>query len=212
MKLKHFWIRKIHSLLGIFPLGLFLLFYLALSLSLSQGRESFLQYHTFFLSLPYREGIILIFFWIPLASHGTLGLYNSLSTGVKIPRNPGRLPYFLYFLHRISGMAILAFFLYLLVVFQITAPTYLAGREYSVWFLQKLQSQMSSIPARVLYSVGFFSLIFHFSHGLWTSFKSWGITESALSRRVWGIFCLFLAFLLSGVACRFLYLLSFGSF
>jgi succinate dehydrogenase / fumarate reductase, cytochrome b subunit len=207
-----FLIRRLHSLLGLIPVGGFLGFHLATNASILDGPETFQTR----VDIIHRLGPVTLFvlewttIFLPILLHGLIGLV--IVTRGK--RNLIQYPYrenLRYTLQRLTGVIAFLFILY--HVFQmhgwiraewweqhIARP--LGGGQFH--WQEATRSAATVLQASpliaVIYAVGILAAVYHLANGLWTMGITWGVWTTPHAQRWANIPCL-----LFGVA-----LLSFG--
>jgi succinate dehydrogenase / fumarate reductase cytochrome b subunit len=183
----HFVLRKIHSLLGVIPVGLFLCFHLFMnSKSISESEthpfsdvvESIEGFHP---SRAFLIAVEILFIFLPLLLHGIYGIaiwWQGQSNVLKhrYARN------WMYSLQRWSGLVVFVFLI--LHVYQ----TRLSGSlPDGAWPADQLFARMNELlgqPAiMALYIVGTVASCFHFANGLWLVGITWGITIGPRSQK-----------------------------
>ncbi len=201
----YFLLRRLHSLSGIFPIGVFLLAHLTTNASIvwgdwlnpahhgHAGVETFQHEVDFIQNLP----VLVLLEWgllfFPIIFHAVLGMYFALTGRTNVDRYPYQNNW-RYTLQRISG--------YLGVVFIIMHITSLRfGVTY--WNLMPafdydaaasttaahFQNGVWGWVASIFYLVCVLALVFHFANGLWTAAITWGLTLSVQAQRRWGVIC-----------------------
>lgn len=198
---RHFRNRKLHSLLGVLPLGAFILEHLATNAFILGGQAAYDKQVNWLLSLPkpLLLGMELVMIAFPLAFHGLYGVKIALEG----KPNQGKYKYTrnrFYSLQRWTSMYLLAFIIYHVwttrfsghtFVFPATGPAGAAGNA-TVGVATELVRAMEPGHTSIYYFlveklggnwlVGFVYLLgvaaaaFHFSNGMWTFCISWGIT------------------------------------
>ena len=210
-------LRRLHSLSGIFPIGLFLFPHLTSNSSIVWGQtlghsahghggvETFQHEVNFIHGLPALVLIEIFGLWLPLLFHAAFGVYFA-STGRP---NVDRYKYqgnWRYLLQRLTGyVGVVYIFLHL--------SSLRWGWDYGGLFpsfeVERASSstaahfQHSSFPWFVilLYLVGVLSLVFHFANGLWTAAITWGLTVSATAQKRWGYVCTAVGLGLAAAGC-----------
>jgi succinate dehydrogenase/fumarate reductase cytochrome b subunit (b558 family) len=179
-----FLLRKVHSLTGVAPVGLFLVFHLWTNAKAMQGQQRFDDAVGDISHMPYlvlmEAGILL-----PLLFHAGYGVKLALDGR----HNVGRYGYsrnWMYTMQRVTGLLAFAFICFHL--YEYWAQKVL-GRMESQDFYPALCASMSStvsgIPVIALvYVLGIAASTFHFANGLWGFCFSWGITVSRRSQRL----------------------------
>jgi succinate dehydrogenase/fumarate reductase cytochrome b subunit (b558 family) len=178
-----FLLRKLHSLTGIVPVGVFLVFHLWTNAKALQGREQFDKAVAEISHMPYLlllEGGILL----PLLFHAVYGVVLALEG----KPNVGKYPYsrnWMYTLQRVTGVMAFLFIGFHLYEYWLQK---LLGNMTSEDFYPALIANMSStwkgVPVTALvYILGIAASAFHFANGLWAFCFSWGITVSRTAQR-----------------------------
>jgi succinate dehydrogenase / fumarate reductase cytochrome b subunit len=197
--------RKIHSLLGVIPLGLFIIEHALTNYSAFEGGpQGFKDSVKFLNSLPLVFFLELFFIWLPLLFHGVYGLYVAYQSNV----NTGQFQYgrnWAFAAQRITGVITFIFVFWHL--YQTRFQVMIGAVTH-----EQLGSVMHDISNNafyfVLYIIGILAATFHFSNGMWSFLVSWGITvgprAQRISARFWmGVFVVTaLLFILSLVAFR----------
>jgi len=120
---KDFYIRRIHSLLGIFPIGVFILEHFFTNSFAIHGATVYNGKIEFFKELPYLFLIEFFFIFLPLAAHALYGLY------IVFTGEPNNLQYgyyrnWMYLVQRITGVILLFFIGWHVYVTRISALLY----------------------------------------------------------------------------------------
>jgi succinate dehydrogenase / fumarate reductase, cytochrome b subunit len=192
----HFLLRRLHSLLGLMPVGGFLVFHLWEN---SQSRFGAAYYNDQVVGtlqgLNYMVLMEIFVIALPLLFHAGYGLVVLRSGSDEWRRFPW-LHHRFYLLQRISGVAIVLFLLFHLGV----------TRVWGIWepavkadLYTHMQSQLSQPPIFLLYLFGLLLSVFHLSNGLWSMAISWGLTTSEAAQRYWFYLCSLLFLLLNGL-------------
>jgi len=183
----HFLWRKLHSLTGIIPLGVFLFVHLYINSFALKSVESFDAAAKFMVSLPYLIAIELVVIFIPLIYHGIYGLLITWQS------EPNNIPYTwwrntLYLFQRITGVIAVIF-----IIAHVYATTisirYIQHTDVSFDFMNKLLSDPLSF---VFYVIGLGSVVYHFANGIWNFSINWGIITGRHSQKVFGWISLFI--------------------
>ena len=177
-----FLLRKLHSLSGVIPVGVFLLEHFWTNTRAMQGRTSYDRVDlgaVSFLWVVEFFGILL-----PLAFHALFGLYLAFAGKVQAPSYPYKSAW-IPALSRLSAMVAFAFIAYHVWEFRLAKSFYAMRSEafYST-LVAELSSTTMGIPiVAILYLVGVAAVVFHFAAGLWGFAFSWGFTPSEQSQR-----------------------------
>ncbi|WP_077619006.1 succinate dehydrogenase cytochrome b558 subunit [Bacillus sinesaloumensis] len=175
---REFFNRRLHSLLGVIPVGVFLIVHLFVNNFATRGEEAFNNAAGFMGSLPFRILLEVVVIYLPLLFHAIYGLYIAFTA----KNNVSRYSYFrnwMFFLQRISGIITLIF-----VAWHVweTRIAYALGKA-EVNF-DMMENILSSPAMLIFYLVGVISTIFHFSNGLWSFAVSWGLTQTPRSQQI----------------------------
>jgi succinate dehydrogenase / fumarate reductase cytochrome b subunit len=193
---QHFLLRRLHSLLGLLPVGLFLAFHLWENSQSRFGPEHYNgQVVGWLQGLNYLTIMEIFVILLPLLFHAGYGLVI-LRRGDSDWRRFPWLHHRLYLLQRISGVGIL---LFLLIHVGWTRVWGLFEPAVKADLYGHMQSLLSQPSIFLLYLVGLLLSTFHLSNGLWTLAISWGLTTSEAAQRYWFALCSLLFFLSSAI-------------
>lgn len=174
---REFFYRRLHSLLGVIPVGLFLTQHLVVNHFATGGEESFNKAANFMGNLPFRYFLEIFIIFLPLLFHAIYGLYIAFTA----KNNVNRYGYFrnwMFLLQRVTGVITLIFVTWHVWETRIAAQF---GAEVN---FQMMENILSSPFMFWFYVIGIISTIFHFANGLWSFLVSWGITMSPRSQRI----------------------------
>ncbi|MDU4697966.1 MAG: succinate dehydrogenase cytochrome b558 subunit [Paenibacillus sp.] len=185
--MKGFYSRKLHSLLGVIPLGFFLLEHMITNFSAVEGgSEGFKEAVAFLNSLPLVLVLEIFGIWLPLLYHGVYGMYIAF----QAKPNNGRFPTernLRYLLQRITGVIAFVFVIWHVVETRVQVALGNVTHE-------ELGGVMHDIVSNpiffVLYLIGVVSAAFHFTNGLWSFLVSWGVTVGPRAQRVSSYICM----------------------
>ncbi|MBB6732519.1 succinate dehydrogenase cytochrome b558 subunit [Cohnella zeiphila] len=179
--------RKLHSLLGVIPLGLFFIEHALTNYSAFEGGPEKFQKSVHGLhDLPLIFFLELILIWLPILYHGVYGLYLAFTSNLNTSRfSYGRNWAFAF--QRISGVITFIFVIWHL--WQIRVQVAL-GQLTIDEFGAKMHEIMNNPAFFVLYLIGVLAATFHFSNGLWAFLVSWGITVGPRAQRVSSRVCM----------------------
>ncbi|WP_332689646.1 succinate dehydrogenase cytochrome b558 subunit [Halalkalibacter lacteus] len=169
--------RKLHSLLGVIPIGIFLIQHLVVNHFATRGASAFNQASHFMESLPFRYALEIFIIFIPILYHAIYGLYIAF----QARNNTSRYGFFrnwMFVLQRISGVVLLIFIAWHVWETRIAAAF---GAEVSYDMMADIFSNPFMIA---FYIVGVVAATFHFANGLWSFAVSWGITVTPRSQQI----------------------------
>lgn len=174
---REFNFRRLHSLLGVIPVGLFLTQHLVVNHFATGGEESFNQAAHFMESLPFRYFLEIFIIFLPLYFHAIYGIYIAFTS----KNNASRFGFFrnwMFLLQRVSG--VITFIFVTWHVWQTRVAVFFGA----VVNFQMMEEIFSNPFMVAFYVLGVLSTIFHFANGLWSFCVSWGITVTPRSQRI----------------------------
>ena len=173
-----FYLRRLHSLLGIIPVGLFLAQHLVINHFATQGPEAFNKASHFMESLPFVLFLEWFVIYLPLMFHAFYGVYISFTAKNNTQRY-GTFRNWMFLLQRITGVILVVFIAW--HIFETRFQKAIGADEVNF-------DMMADILANplmfVFYVVGVVSATFHLANGIWSFLVSWGITQSPKSQRI----------------------------
>ncbi|CUA78738.1 succinate dehydrogenase cytochrome b558 subunit [Anoxybacillus suryakundensis] len=174
---REFFYRRLHSLLGVIPVGLFLTQHLVVNHFATRGAESFNKAAAFMEQLPFRYFLEIFVIFLPLLFHAIYGLYIAFTAQNNVSRY-GYFRNWMFMLQRLTGIITLIF-----VVWHVWET-----RVQAAFGAEVNYDMMANIVANpfmlAFYIVGIVSAVFHFANGLWSFFVSWGITVTPRSQQI----------------------------
>jgi len=193
-----FW-RRLHSLTGIVPVGLFLIEHFFSNAFATKGPGAYTKQVEFLSSFPFVVGLELFGIWLPILFHSLYGFYIWYRGESNVAEYPWT-GNWMYTAQRWTGA--IAFFymgwhtwhLRFSGVHLLTYPASAFG---------KVQNELIGHPwAFLFYVVGIVCASWHFAYGLWLFAAKWGITQGPVARRRWGYVCVVIAlvFIATGFA------------
>lgn len=213
MQKHYFLLRRLHSLTGVVPIGVFLIVHLVTNSSIVWGQltghgeghggvQTFQHEVNFIHSLPALFLIEIFGLWLPIAFHSILGVYYATTAR---PNNKDY-PYqdnWRYTLQRISGYVGVFFIFYHVATLRWGWTFLVPGgaqwtSEYAASTLamalrgHESDLTFAGLMVAAFYMVGVSLLVFHMANGLWTAAITWGVTVSAAAQRRWGQICFLL--------------------
>ena len=179
----HFWLRRMHSLSGVFPIGAFLIQHMLSNSMILLGPEAYDGLIHTLSGLPYVIWIEIFFIYLPILFHAFYGFYIAF-TGKS---NLSSYPYpgnWMYMLQRWSGAVT---FVYVMThAYHTRIVNLLYGTEISFARMQELVSDPRMFA---FYIVGLAAVMFHFGNGLWGFLISWGIVVGKRAQAVSSVIC-----------------------
>ncbi|WP_025028005.1 succinate dehydrogenase cytochrome b558 subunit [Caldalkalibacillus mannanilyticus] len=173
----HFFNRKLHSLLGVIPVGIFLVQHLFINHFILYGPESFNAAADFMDSLPLRIFLEVFFIFLPLLYHGIYGLYIAFQAKHNV-LNYGYFRNVMFMLQRFTGIFLIIFIAWHVWETRIAAAL---GTPVNA---EMMMAILSSPIMMVFYILGVVAATFHFANGMWSFCVTWGITVGPKAQRI----------------------------
>lgn len=203
-------LRRLHSLSGVFPIGVFLIPHLTTNSSIvwgevfnakkyaefgadSAGVATFQHEVNFIHDLPALIFIEIFVLWLPIAYHSILGVYFARSGRSNTDRY-GYQDNWRYTMQRATGyLGVLFLFMHISSLrwgwtYGGIMPSFDADNAASSTALH-LQGGVLPYFNAAFYLVCVLALVFHFANGLWTAAITWGLTISKQAQQRWGVVC-----------------------
>lgn len=182
---RRFWLRKLHSLSGVVPVGVFLVFHLWTNAKALGGQRPFDEAVRDIQDLPFLPVMELALVLAPLAFHALYGV----KLAFEGRSNVGAYPYnrnWMYLAQRITGLVALAFIVWhISEIWLQKVAGRLSPRDFYPVLCERLSTSHGGVPLIALaYVLGVGACVFHFANGLWGFCFSWGITISRRSQRI----------------------------
>lgn len=173
----HFLIRRVHSVLGLLPIGIFLMFHLFLNLSARGGAALYDKVIGTMRNFPGIFIIEIIVIFLPIAIHALYGSWVVYTGQSNILRYRYARNWF-YILQRVSGLYTVIFVIAHVWALRFGEPSFAA-----------LQQFVTHPAGLVFYALGIIFAVFHFANGLWAFAITWGLTVGPHSQKVWSYVC-----------------------
>ncbi|SYX82106.1 succinate dehydrogenase (cytochrome b558 subunit) [Paenibacillus alvei] len=187
MKRGYFYSRKLHSLLGIIPLGFFIVEHMLTNYAaFDGGKEAFQGSVKFLNELPLIFFLELFGIWLPLLYHGVYGLYIAYTSKNNVGNyNYGRNVAFL--MQRITGVITFVFVTWHVYETRVQIALGNITHEQLGTYMHDI---ITSPVMFIIYLVGAISASYHFTNGLWAFLVSWGITVGPRAQNVSAKICM----------------------
>jgi succinate dehydrogenase cytochrome b subunit len=209
----HFLLRRLHSLTGIVPVGVFLIMHLTTNSTIAWGGlnsrahgEGWMdraiatfQHEVEFINNMPLLLLIEVTLWASIGFHSILGVYYAISG----KGNTGNYKYsgnLRYSLQRITGYFGIFFIFYHIATLRWGWTMLVPGGTQ--WSHEHASSTLAAamrgsteeftkwgLAVSFFYFTGVSALVFHFANGLWTAAITWGFTISTASQKRWGVVC-----------------------
>lgn len=172
-----FYIRRLHSLLGVIPLGVFLIQHLLVNFTATYSEEAFNIASSIMGNLPFVILLEIFIIYLPILFHGIYGIYIAFTAKNNVGRY-GTYRNWMFVLQRISG--VVAFIFIAVHVYQTRFQVFL-GEEVNFQMVEQIVANPFWL---VFWLVGVIATVFHFANGLWSFMITWGITQSNKSQQI----------------------------
>jgi len=184
-------LRRLHSLTGVLPVGVFLLEHFFTNSEAVQGAKAFDEAAGWLARLPYVTFIEAFGIWLPILFHMTLGIliattWQSNTERHGYPRNLH------YVLQRVSGLFLVTFIIYHTWSTRFSAEAMSAPSLYQV-----MRVHLSNPGIFVFYALGVVSASYHLGNGLFGFAIHWGLATGRRAQQRVGALGLALALVLS---------------
>jgi succinate dehydrogenase / fumarate reductase cytochrome b subunit len=191
-----FWLRRLHSLTGIVPVGAFLFEHILISNSTAiSGPDAYARQVSFLANLPLVPLLEFFGIWLPIAFHALYGFY----IWYRGEGNAGEYPWtgnWMYTAQRWTGGIA---FLYILWHTYTMRFSGIDLHAYPNASFGKVQQEVLQPALFVFYVIGLIAASWHFAYGIWLFSAKWGIVSGEKARKRFLILCIGFFFLLSGV-------------
>lgn len=177
-----FW-RRLHSLTGIVPVGLFLIEHFISNSEAINGAAAYNETVRFLTSLPFRIWLEFIGIFIPLAYHAVYGIYIWWR-GEGNVSDYGWAGNWGYTLQRWTGIVVFAYVIYHLATLRFEGLDFMGrmAADPNTAFVT-VQKQLASPLAIVFYLAGIVCAAWHFGYGLFLFAAKWGIVTGTKARK-----------------------------
>jgi len=201
---RDFFYRRLHSLLGVIPIGLFVVQHLIINHFAVYGEDSFNKAASFMGNLPFVLVLEIFVIYLPILFHAILGVYIVFVA----KNNPGRYGFFrnwMFFLQRITG--IITFIFIIVHVWQTRIQVAMGGVEVNYSLMEGILTQPLYFW---FYIIGVIATVFHLANGLWGFAVSWGIIQSPRSQQIVTYATLLVFIVVSYIGVRSLIAFAYG--
>lgn len=172
-----FYLRRLHSLLGVIPVGLFVAQHLVINHFATRGEEAFNNASNFMGNLPFVLFLEWFIIYIPLMFHAFYGVYIAFTAKNNVQRY-GTFRNWMFMLQRITGVILVVFIAWHIWETRIQKAL---GAEVNYDMMAGI---LASPFMLVFYIVGVLAATFHLANGLWSFAVTWGIAQSPNSQKI----------------------------
>ena len=177
-----FLLRRLHSLSGIVPVGLFLIEHFISNAFATRGPSAYTKQVELLSGFPFVVGLELFGIWLPILYHSLYGFY----IWYRGEGNVGEYPWsgnWMYTAQRWTGAIAFFYMVWHTWHMRFSGVHILAhpGAAFG-----KVQTEFMSPWAVAFYAVGIVCASWHFAYGLWLFAAKWGISTGDGARRKFG--------------------------
>lgn len=172
-----FFVRRLHSLLGIIPVGLFVAQHLVINHFATRGPEAFNAASDFMGNLPFVLFLEWFIIYIPLMFHAFYGIYIAFTAQNNVKRY-GTFRNWMFMLQRVTGV-----FLVIFIAWHIWQTRIQKALGMDVNY-DMMADILASPFFLAFYIAGVLAATFHLANGIWSFLVSWGITQSPRSQKI----------------------------
>jgi succinate dehydrogenase / fumarate reductase, cytochrome b subunit len=177
--------RKLHSLLGIVPIGAFLIEHIISNWEAVQGPVAYGRQVLFLNSLPLVRVMEWVFIFIPILYHAIYGLWIWLRGKANIVYYPWA-GNWLYLAQRYTGVFAVFYIGYHVATQRFMGVDLPHNPAAAFW---KVQHELQNPWIVAFYVVAMIAICFHFAYGVWLFAAKWGFTPGERARRRFGWVC-----------------------
>jgi succinate dehydrogenase cytochrome b subunit len=190
-----FWLRRLHSLSGIVPVGAFLFEHILISnASAIGGPAAYARQVRFLAGLPLVPVLELFGIWLPILFHALYGFYIWYRGETNVREYPWT-GNWMYTVQRWTGGIAFAYILWHTWTMRFTG---IDLHEYPGASFGKVQGEVFQTPLFLFYVVGLIAASWHFAYGIWLFCAKWGIVSGEKARKRFLVLCLAFFFVLIG--------------
>ncbi len=190
-----FVLRKLHSLLGIVPIGAFLLEHLLSNFEALKGPIAYGQQVKFLNSLPLVRVLEWVFIFLPILYHAIYGVYIWLRGKSNVVYYPWA-GNWMYLVQRYTGLIAFAY-----IGYHVASQRFMGVNlpENPGAAFAKVQHELSNPIILAVYVIAMIAVCWHFAYGVWLFAAKWGITPGEIARKRFGYACVALGVLLTAM-------------
>jgi len=193
---RHFLLRRLHSLTGIL-FGGYLVIHLIVNATMIQGGNVFQTQVDKIHSLPFLTVIEWTFIYLPIIFHTVYGIWITFAARQNVFDYPYGKNIF-YTLQRISAIIIVGFMLFHVLGMKGLLGNVLAFEPARATLSTVRHINVHWTVAYLVYPIGVLASTYHLANGFWTAAITWGLTISESAQRRWGYVCVFIFLLTFG--------------
>ncbi len=177
--------RKLHSLLGVIPIGAFLIEHILSNFEALKGPVAYAAQVKFLNALPLVRVLEWTFIFLPIAYHALYGI----SIWLRGKSNVVYYPWagnWMYVAQRWTGLIAFVYIGYHVATqrFMGTSLPDNPGASFA-----KVQHELANPLILAFYIIAMIAICWHFAYGIWLFAAKWGITPGEKARKTFGYVC-----------------------
>lgn len=177
--------RKLHSLLGIVPIGAFLIEHIISNWEAVGGPVAYGRQVKFLNSLPLVRVLEWVFIFLPILYHAIYGLYIWIRGKANVVYYPWA-GNWLYLAQRYTGVFAVLYIGYHVATQRFMGVDLPNNPAAAFW---KVQHELQNPWIVAFYVVAMIAICFHFAYGVWLFAAKWGLTPGDRARRNFAWVC-----------------------
>jgi succinate dehydrogenase / fumarate reductase cytochrome b subunit len=187
--------HKLHSLLGIVPIGAFFLEHVLSNFEALKGPIAYGEQVKFLNSLPLVRVLEWVFIFLPILYHAIYGVYIWLRGKSNIVYYPWA-GNWMYLAQRYTGLIAFAY-----IAYHVATQRFMGASlpENPGMAFAKVQHELANHWILAVYVIAMIAVCWHFAYGVWLFAAKWGITPGEVARRRFGYVCVLFGVLLAGM-------------
>ncbi len=188
--------KRLHSLLGVVPISIFVVQHLIVNHFVVYGEESFNKAANFMVNLPFVTALEIFVIYLPILFHAVLGVYIVIATKNNV-RRYGFFRNWMFLLQRITGIITLIFIAW--HVWQTKVQISFFGQDLDFQLMENILNEPFFFW---FYIISIISVVFHMANGLWSFCVSWGIAQSPRAQQIVTYATVVIFFIVSYIGIR----------
>jgi len=177
--------HKLHSLLGIIPIGAFLLEHFLSNYEALKGPAAYGAQVKFLNGLPLVRVLEWVFIFLPILYHALYGIYIWLRGKSNVVYYPWA-GNWMYVAQRYTGLIAAVYIGYHVATqrFMGADLPHNPGMAFA-----KVQHELANPVVLAVYVIAMIAICWHFAYGIWLFAAKWGITPGKTARKRFGYVC-----------------------
>ena len=180
-----FLLRKLHSLMGVIPIGAFLVEHILSNFEAVHGPVAYGKQVLFLNSLPLVRVLEFVFIFLPILYHAIYGVMIWIRGKANVVYYPWS-GNWMYTAQRYTGLIAFAY------IIQHVWRQRFSGVDlpnHPGAAFAKVQHELNNPIMFAIYAIAMIAVCWHFAYGLWLFAAKWGITPGNTARKRFGYVC-----------------------